>query len=46
MRAIKAIRLEYKASEDLSSLFEEFRLMCNDAIRIALGEAYEQVQAD
>ena len=36
MRAIKAIRLGYKASEELSSLFEEFRLMCNDAIRIAL----------
>jgi putative transposase len=36
MRAIKAIRLGYRASEELSSLFEEFRLMCNDAIRIAL----------
>jgi putative transposase len=36
VRAVKAVRLRYDASEELSSLFEEFRLMCNDAIRIAL----------
>jgi len=38
VRTVKAIRLGYDASEELSSLFEEFRLMCNDAIRIALRE--------
>jgi putative transposase len=38
VHSVKAIRLEYDASEELSSLFEEFRLMCNDAIRIALRE--------
>jgi putative transposase len=38
MRAVKAIRLGYNASEELSSLFEDFRLMCNDAIRIAVKE--------
>ena len=32
------MRFRYDASEELSSLFEEFRLMCNDAIRIALTE--------
>ncbi len=36
MRAFKAIRFEYSASEELVSLFEQFRLMCNDAIRIAV----------
>jgi len=30
--------LGYEASDELSSLFEEFRLMCNAAIRIALKE--------
>jgi putative transposase len=38
VKAVKAIRFGYDASEELSSLFEEFRLMCNDAIRIALEE--------
>ncbi|HYR04936.1 MAG TPA: transposase [Nitrososphaerales archaeon] len=38
MRLVKAIRFGYDASEELRSLFEEFRLMCNDAIRIALKE--------
>ncbi len=38
MRSIKAIRFRYSASNDLASLFEDFRLMCNDAIRIALKE--------
>jgi hypothetical protein len=38
VKSIKAIRLGYDASEEISSLFEEFRLMCNDAIRIALKE--------
>jgi len=36
--SVKAIRFEYEASKGLSSLFEEFRLMCNDVIRIALKE--------
>ena len=38
MQSVKAIRFAYEASEELSGLFEEFRLMCNDAIRIALKE--------
>jgi len=38
VQPVKAIRFRYEASEELSSLFEEFRLMCNDAIRIALKE--------
>jgi putative transposase len=38
VQSIKAICFGYDASEELSSLFEEFRLMCNDAIRIALKE--------
>src|SRR2546427_1013741 len=38
MKSVKAMRVRYDASEELSSLFEEFRLMCNDAIRIALKE--------
>jgi putative transposase len=36
VKAVKAIRFGYDASEELSSLFEEFRLMCNDAVRIAM----------
>jgi len=38
MESVRAIRFRYEASEELSSLFEEFRLMCNDAIRIALKD--------
>lgn len=38
MLPVKAIPFRYIASEELSSLFEDFRLMCNDAIRIALKE--------
>jgi len=38
VRPVKAIQFRYVASDDLASLFEEFRLMCNDAIRIALKE--------
>ena len=38
MRLVKVVRLGYEASEELSALFEEFRLMCNDAIMIALTE--------
>ena len=38
MESVRAIRFRYDTSEELSSLFEEFRLMCNDAIRIALEE--------
>src|SRR5712691_6853920 len=38
MRQVKAIQFRYVASGELASLFEDFRLMCNDAIRIALKE--------
>ena len=38
MRVVKAIQFTYVASDGLASLFEDFRLMCNDAIRIALKE--------
>ncbi len=38
VQSVKAICLGYDASEELLSLFEEFRLMRNDAIRIALKE--------
>jgi hypothetical protein len=37
-KATKSIELNYISSEGLSFLFEDFRLMCNDAIRIALQE--------
>src|SRR5271157_953861 len=37
-KATKSISLSYIASEDLTSLFENFRLMCNDAIRTAVKE--------
>jgi len=36
LKAVKTVGAGYKASDELASLFEEFRLMCNDAIRIAL----------
>src|SRR3989449_2465532 len=36
VRSIKAIQFGYAASDELASLFEDFRLMCNDAIRIAI----------
>lgn len=39
MKVTKAIRFTYFASEELQWLFEEFRLMCNDAIRIAIRES-------
>lgn len=38
VKAVKSISLKYTASQELSSLFEDFRLMCNDAIRIAIQE--------
>ncbi len=38
MRPVKAIQFRYVASDELASLFEDFRLMCNDAIRIAIKE--------
>src|SRR2546426_12259984 len=38
MRTVKAIQFRYVASDELASLFEDFRLMCNDAVRIALKE--------
>jgi len=38
VRSTKAIQFRYVASDELASLFEEFLLMCNDAIRIAVKE--------
>jgi putative transposase len=39
MRAVKSLQFGYQApASELASLFEDFRLMCNDAIRIALKE--------
>src|SRR2546425_4779909 len=38
MRTVKAIQFRYVVSDELASLFEDFRLMCNDAIRIAIKE--------
>ncbi|MDA4113989.1 MAG: transposase [Thaumarchaeota archaeon] len=38
MRPVKSIQFSYAASADLRSLFEDFRLMCNDAIRIAIEQ--------
>lgn len=38
VRPVETINFKYQASEELSSLFEDFRLMCNDAIRIASKE--------
>ncbi|HEV2137344.1 MAG TPA: transposase [Nitrososphaerales archaeon] len=35
---MKSISFRYTASQELSSLFEDFRLMCNDAVRIAITE--------
>jgi IS605 OrfB family transposase len=35
-RPVKAVQFKYTASDEFDSLFEDFRLMCNDAIRIAL----------
>lgn len=37
-RVVKSISFRYSASQELSSLFEDFRLMCNDAVRIATLE--------
>jgi len=34
--ALKTISFDYSASKELSILFEDFRLMCNEAIRIAV----------
>ncbi len=38
VHAVKSISFRYSASEELSSLLEDFRLMCNDAIRIAIDQ--------
>jgi len=38
VQTVKAIRFRYEASEELAALFEAFRLMCNDAVRITLKE--------
>jgi putative transposase len=37
-RQVKSIKISYKPSEELRSLFGQFRLMCNDAIRIAVEQ--------
>jgi hypothetical protein len=39
--AVKSVRFGYSAPQELTTLFEDFRLMCNDAIRIALRERTE-----
>ena len=38
MRPVRSIQFSYSASAELTSLFEDFRLTCNDAIRIAIDE--------
>jgi hypothetical protein len=38
LRAVKSINFRHNTSVELPSLFEDFRLMCNDAIRVALRE--------
>lgn len=38
MRPIKSIQFSYVASADLKFLFEDFRLMCNDAIQSAIDK--------
>jgi hypothetical protein len=38
IRAVRSVSFKCNASQKLSSLFESFRLMCNDAIRIANNE--------
>ena len=38
MKAVKSVQAMYEASAELATLFEDFRLMCNDALRIALAE--------
>ncbi len=35
-KAVKAVKFTHKASAEIYSLLESFRLMCNDAIRIGL----------
>jgi putative transposase len=37
--ATKSISFKYSASQELFFLFENFRLMCNDAVRIAVNES-------
>jgi len=36
VRAFKTVSFEYTSSEKLASVLEDFRMMCNDAIRIAV----------
>ena len=38
VKGTKAVAFSYISSDELLSLFENFRLMCNDAIRIAVQE--------
>lgn len=39
--AMKSVPFGYSGSMELSALFSGFRLMCNDAIRIAMAEKPE-----
>jgi hypothetical protein len=36
VKAIKCVSFRYSSPKELSSFFEDFRLMCSDAIRIAV----------
>lgn len=36
IKATKSLSFSYSSSEEFSFLFEDFRLMCDDAIRIAV----------
>jgi len=38
VRSVKSVSFKYSASQELSSLFEDFRLMCNDAVRFAMRD--------
>ncbi len=38
LKSVKAVKFTYEPSAEVRSLFEKFRLMCNDAIHIALTE--------
>jgi len=38
VQALKSVSFQHTASQQLASLFEDFRLMCNDSIRIAIKE--------
>ena len=38
MRAVKAVRQNYRPTDELLSLLEDFRCMVNDCVRIGLKE--------